>query len=144
MNSQLALEIAWDQAAFISKLNGGEAKIVALHLVPPGSDEHFIAQRRRDLVESLQLDGSPIELRIIPSADPVNEILAASEGFNEIVVGAPEERLLEQQLFGSVPQKVAEEATINVIMVKRYDRIKHGLLRRLSGGGAQKLGYGQD
>jgi nucleotide-binding universal stress UspA family protein len=143
-NSQLALEIARSQAAFASEHNGADARIVALHLVPPDSDEDFITERRRELSEVLNLDGSPIELRIVPSADPVNEILAAAEEFNEIVLGAPEERLLEQQLFGSVPQKVAEEAMVNVIMVKRYNRIKHGVLGRLSGRAARRKSYGQD
>jgi amino acid transporter/nucleotide-binding universal stress UspA family protein len=143
-NSKLALQIARAQAAFISAQNGGEASVVALHLVPPGSDERFIDTRRRNLAEELQIDGTPIELRIVPSADPVNEILTTAEDFDEIVVGAPEERLLEQQLFGSVPQLVAENTPVNVIMVKRHDRIKHGLLGRWSRRAPDRHSYGQD
>ncbi len=143
-NSKLALEIARSQAEYVTSQNGEEAEIVALHLVPPGVDSDSLAERRRDLVEELQLDGSPIELLIIPSDDPAGEILARSEKFDEIVVGAPEERLLEQQLFGSVPQKVAENAIVNVIMVKHHNPLKHGLLGRWLRRVPKNLSYGQD
>ena len=107
-------------------------------------DKTFIENRRRALTEVLQLDGSPIELRILPSEEPVQEILTLSEEYDEIVIGAPEERLLEQQLFGSVPQRVAENAIVNVIMVKRHDPIKHGLLGRWLRRVPKIQSYGQD
>ena len=132
-NSQLALEIALLQADFVESQGNGEAKIVALHLVPEGTNDKEIEDRRQSLVEEMALEGLPIDLRIICSNDPVRDILDYSEEFDEVVIGASEERLLEQQLFGSVPQRVAEEALINVIMVKRYNPIKHGLLGKWVG-----------
>jgi len=40
------------------------------------------------------------------------------------MVGATGERLFEQRLFGSIPERVAREATKTVIMTKRYWRLK--------------------
>jgi amino acid transporter/nucleotide-binding universal stress UspA family protein len=143
-NSQLALEIARSQAEYVSSQNGDEAEIVALHLVQLDADSTLIENRRKELTEELHLSGSPIELRMIPSEDPVQEILTMSERFDEIIIGAPEERLIGQQLFGSVPQRVAENAIVNVIMVKRHDPIKHGLLGRWINRVPNRQSYGQD
>lgn len=137
-NSQLALEIALLQAEFAATQGEREASIVALHLVPEGTKEKEIEDRRHNLYEEMALEGLPIDLQIIVSDDPVGDILTFSEEFDEIVIGASEERLLEQQLFGSIPQRVAEEALKNVIMVKRFNPIKHGLLGQWVGRRSQK------
>jgi nucleotide-binding universal stress UspA family protein len=140
----MALEVALTQAEFANTQLGEEIEIVALHLVPPDMDVKEIDIRRNKLIDELELEDLPIELRITPSRDVVNDILTYSEKFDEIVIGAPEERLLEQGLFGSVPQKVAEEAVINVIMVKRHQPIKHGILGRYLGRVPARKSYGQD
>jgi nucleotide-binding universal stress UspA family protein len=132
-NSKLALEIAFSQAQFAATQNGDETKIVAVHLVPIGLDRKEIEARRLELIDELELEDTPIELRIISCEHAVEAILNYAEEFDEIVIGAPEERLLEHKLFGSVPQQVAEDALVNVIMVKRHDPIKHGLLGRWLG-----------
>jgi len=143
-NSKLALAVALSQAGFAQAQTGEEAKVVALHLVPKEMNTKATEARRHKLIEELNLDTSNIELQIVPSSNVVNDILSTSEEFDEIVIGAPEERFLEQQLFGSVPQQVAENAQVNVIMVKRYDPIKHGLVGRWMGRVPVKKSYGQD
>ncbi len=127
-NTHLALEVALTQAEYVVDQTGEDAHIVALHLVDEGMDDKLMEERRQALMEEFSLEGLPVELRLIPGQDVVAEILAIAEDFDEIVIGASEERLLEQKLFGSAPQKVAEEALVNVILVKRHDPIKHGLL----------------
>ncbi len=52
---------------------------------------------------------------------------------DQIIIGASEERILEQSLFGSIPQRVAEDALCTVMMVKRHDPVKFGLRRWLMG-----------
>ena len=137
-NSKLALTLARSQARYTEKKTGGEVQITALHLVPPDMSERATETRRQKLIDELNLDTSIVELQVLPSQNLVQDILAAATDFDEIVIGAPEERLLEQQLFGSVPQKVAENSQVNVIMVKRHDPIKHGLVGRLDGAGTGK------
>ncbi len=128
-NTQLALDIALAQADYATS-QGEEVEVVALHLVSSGSDPKDIEETQRRLIDGLTLGDLPVELRVMPSDDIVEDILNYSEGFDEIVIGASEERLLEQQLFGSIPQQIAEEALTNVIVVKRYNPIKHGLFSK--------------
>ncbi|MBW8009617.1 MAG: amino acid permease [Chloroflexi bacterium] len=132
-NSNLAIEIALSQAQYAKTYDANETSIVALYLVPLNTDEKTIERRRSRLIEKLDLDGLPVELRILPSQNEAEDILAYAEDFDEIVIGASEEGLLGQQLFGSVPQQIAEDAQVNVIMVKHHNPIKHGLLGRLLG-----------
>lgn len=47
----------------------------------------------------------------------------------QLVIGAPEEGVLEQTLFGSIPQRAAEKASITVVMVKQHHPVKYGLKR---------------
>ena len=47
------------------------------------------------------------------------------------MVSAPREGLLEQRLFGSIPERLARECPKTVIMVKRYQPVKSRLARWL-------------
>ena len=143
-NSRLALRLALAQTDYVEKYVNGEPHITAIHLVSPGMDPTEIQIRRKKLIEELNLDVNSVELVILPSENVANDILVLSEDYDEIVIGAPEERFMQQQLFGSVPQKVAENAQVNVIMVKRYDPIIHGLVDRWFGRIPVKKSYGQD
>ena len=143
-NSKLALAIALSQAGFAVSQTGLEAKIVAVHLIPENMNGKSEEMRKQKLIDELNLDTTRIELQIVQSHSVVNDILRISEDFDEIIIGAPEERLLEQQLFGSVPQQVVENATVNVIMVKRHYLIKHGLVGRWMGRVSVNKSYGQD
>ncbi len=132
-NSMRAIEIALTQSQFVETQTGTPAEIVLLHLVRNGHTEAEIEQKRTSLIEDLSLGSLPIDVRVVRSKkeDLAEEILEHSEGFDEIVIGASEERPLEQRLFGSVPQRIAENTQVNVIMVKRHIPLKHGLLGRL-------------
>ncbi|MFQ5577817.1 MAG: universal stress protein, partial [Anaerolineae bacterium] len=132
-NARLALELAVTQAEAIGHSNGQPPDVVALHLLPGSTpvDEAAIEARRAAIIEALDIAGWPVEMRVAPANDIVRGILAAAAGFDQIIIGASEEGLLEQSLFGSIPQRVAEEALSTVIMVKRHDLVKFGLRRWL-------------
>ena len=91
----------------------------------------IVEQRQQTLADQLGIGELPIEIRVTLADDVVHGILDAAHGFDQIIIGASEEGLLEQTLFGSIPQRVAEEAMMNVIMVKRHDLVKFGLRRWL-------------
>ncbi|MEW6716268.1 MAG: amino acid permease [Chloroflexota bacterium] len=131
-NTQLALWIALSQADFVNMKGDGGAQVVAVHFVPADTDEGTISTIWQELREELALLNVPIDLRVVRGMDDdlVENILMYSEDFDEIVIGAADEGLLEQTLFGSIPQRVAEHAVVNVIMVKRYSPLKHGILGR--------------
>ncbi|HLF90860.1 MAG TPA: universal stress protein, partial [Anaerolineales bacterium] len=135
-NARLALQLAATQARFLENQTGESVQIVALHLIRENLNEQELEKRRHKLIETLNLSKLPVELKIVQSEKPdlAEEILAQAEDFDEIIIGASEEGLLEQRVFGTVPYRVAENSQVNVIMVKRYNPIKHGLL-------AKRLGF---
>jgi amino acid transporter/nucleotide-binding universal stress UspA family protein len=130
-NARLAIELAITEADAIEQQTGARPEVVALNLISgSSSDPH--KQRRIELLEELQTAQWPLELHIKPADDVVEGILREAANFDQIIVGASEERLLEQSLFGSIPQRVAEEALATVIMVKRHDPVRFGLRRWLA------------
>jgi amino acid transporter len=130
-NSRLALELALTQADALEQRGQPRPDIVALNLVLKRTNGQIVEQRQQTLVDQLGIGELPIEIRVTLAGDVVHGILDAAHGFDQIIIGASEEGLLEQTLFGSIPQRVAEEAMMNVIMVKRHDLVKFGLRRWL-------------
>jgi len=131
----LALELAITQAEAIEANGGVKPEVVALNLAMgvSANDTAAIEKQRQAIVALLDIEGWPLELRVEPAEDVVKDILRVAADFDQIIIGASEERLLEQSLFGSIPQRVAEEAMTTVIMVKRHDMVKFGLRRWLLG-----------
>jgi len=137
-HTRLAVEIAVAQAIYTAEKATKEGdphpQVVALHLIPREGDLKVAEERQRALMEQLAtITDFPVELRIVPGDDVVKDVLAYAKErqFEEIVIGASEEGFLEKAMFGSIPQRIAQQAEVNVIMVKRYNPLKHGLLRRL-------------
>lgn len=132
-NARLAIELAITEADAIEQRTGVRPEVVALNLILGSSDDGDAPkkQRRLDLLEELQTEKWPLELHIKPADNVVEGILQEAADFDQIIIGASEERLLEQSLFGSIPQRVAEEALATVIMVKRHDPVRFGLRRWL-------------
>jgi amino acid transporter/nucleotide-binding universal stress UspA family protein len=132
-NTRLALELAITEADSVEQRTGSRPEVVALNLLLDGATytDEALDQRRQALLAELNIDGWPIELRLVPADDVVKGILSQATGFDQIIIGASEERLLEQSLFGSIPQRVAEESLATVIMVKRHDEVRFGLRRWL-------------
>jgi nucleotide-binding universal stress UspA family protein len=132
-NTRLALELALTQADALEQSGQKRPEVVALNLILDGNrnDTTTLEQRRQTLLDELDIGDWPIELRLAFADDIVTGILTEAAGFDQIIIGASEEGLLEQSLFGSIPLRVAEEALATVIMVKRHDSVKFGLRRWL-------------
>ena len=131
-NTRLALQLAITEADAIEHRTGDRPEVVALNLMAAASDTDQRENRRLTLLRDLDIEEWPIELRVIPASDIVQGILHEAAHFDQIVVGASAEGLLEQSLFGSIPHRLAEEAMTTVIMVKRYNPVKFGLRRWLT------------
>jgi amino acid transporter/nucleotide-binding universal stress UspA family protein len=129
-HARLALELALIQAEAIKENNGGkEPEVVALNIMK-GADLNntaAIEERRETLIKNLDIKDWPVEVKVVVAEDIVQGILKQAADFDQIIIGASDEGLLEQSLFGSIPQRVAEEALTTVIMVKRHDLVKFGL-----------------
>lgn len=134
-NTRLALELAILQADAVAEMGLPRPEVVALHLVrgsdasTPEERQALVDERRRQLNHDLRLEELPLELQCIFADDVVATILDQAQGFDQIVIGASEEGLLEQSLFGSIPERIADEAQATVLMVKRHDPVKFGLRR---------------
>ncbi len=76
-----------------------------------GHSKEALEQRRQALLKELDIADWPLELHLAPADDVVRGILNEARGFDQIIIGASEERLLEQSLFGSIPQRIATEAS---------------------------------
>lgn len=127
-NARMALEIALTEADAIKARTGQEVAVQGLHIqrgsAPAETVEH-------DLRESLDIVGWPVPIKITTGDDVAATILQEAESFDQIVIGASAEGLLEQGLFGSIPERIGEEAAATVVMVKRHDIVKFGIRRWL-------------
>lgn len=128
-NTRLAIELAVTQADAYEQRDRKRPAVVALNLILDDANDEIVEQRRQALIDEFDLANLPLEVRLTHATDIVQGILNEATHFDQIIIGASEEGLLEQSLFGSIPQRVAEEAVATVIMVKSHDLVKFGLRR---------------
>ncbi|MFB6194624.1 MAG: universal stress protein, partial [Haloplanus sp.] len=108
------------------------ATVTVLHVVAPDDE----AARRRGQVTLDEtrrlLDDVPNETQLIEAADVADAIVAESADYDLTIIGATREGLLQQLVFGAVPETVGREAKSRVIMAKRYRGIASRLRRWFS------------
>jgi uncharacterized hydrophobic protein (TIGR00271 family) len=79
----------------------------------------------------LTLEDIHIEGKVIRSENVVEGIAHAGEAYDLTLLGASEESLIDQVLFGSIPEQVALKSETPVIIVKRYQGLPRLWLRRV-------------
>jgi hypothetical protein len=57
---------------------------------------------------------------VVPADDVVEGIVHEAANHDLVVIGATAERLFEQVLFGTIPERVALRAPVTVMMAKGY------------------------
>ena len=62
--------------------------------------------------------GVAAEAKVVTGTDIATTIIEASREYNLIVIGASNEWVLRQRLFGSIPDQVADKAMVSVLMVR--------------------------
>jgi nucleotide-binding universal stress UspA family protein len=75
-------------------------------------------------------------IRILSQPNEFEAIRDHADASDLLVVHAPVANVLEQRLFGSIPQRLAKESSRTVIMVKAHDPIQSKLGRLLGLGGS--------
>jgi CIC family chloride channel protein len=123
-HAALAVELAISQARQFKADTGEDGTITLLHVLPEDADNIAMAWAKRLLFDTARRHDYPLAQKVVRAPDPVSGILRETEECNLLMIGAAGERLSEQRLFGSIPERVARESTKTVIMTKRYWRLK--------------------
>jgi nucleotide-binding universal stress UspA family protein len=130
-HAPLALELADVQARRFEARNERPAIITLFSVVSPESGKEGVALGRMMLQSLAKAQGVQAEIKVVPHADIFQAIMDEAQQHNLVIVNAPRERLLEQRLFGSIPERLARECPKTVIMVKHYRPVRSWLARLL-------------
>lgn len=132
LHARLAIDLAIAQVRQYERQYPGRRSTITLLYVTPQDRNSGLMARGYELLRSLASGyDDPLEALVVTAPDVVTGILREAEEHNLVIIGATEERLFEQRLFGSVSERVARECSKTVIMVKRYRGPVRSWLRRL-------------
>lgn len=123
-HSQLALHLALDLAGRPSE---GEAtsgsSVTAIHIVPEARNgaNGTKAQVALDAALGHYQDRKKVSGKVLVSDDTAQAILdELAAGYDLVVMGTSREALIDRLLFGDIPQRVAEESDVTVIVVRSH------------------------
>ncbi len=134
LNSRRAIKLAVSMAR---QAEEGPAVVHLLHIMPPGlgaAGDGRTEQSLRELTEDI--DYPRLEKLIIKSEKVVESILEVARGADDrpasdmIVIGATNEPLFKRLLLGNIPEKIALEADVTTVVVKRRNSPLHSFLRQ--------------
>ena len=130
-NTRLAISLAIDQARSFSQRTGESPVITLLYICVPANACPEVQASGYELLRSLASDYDyPLEVQVTPADDVVDGIVAEAAHHDLVVIGATDERLFEQVLFGSIPEHVALRAPVTVMMIKGYKGPVRSWIRR--------------
>jgi amino acid transporter/nucleotide-binding universal stress UspA family protein len=121
VNSDLAINLAMDQARSYAAETGEQPVITLLYVCVPADATPEARARGFELLRSLSAGYDyPMEVDVVSDDDVVEGIVKDSANHDLLVIGSTAERLFEQVLFGTIPERVALRAPVTVVMVKGY------------------------
>lgn len=88
------------------------------------------AELSKQIDNKIDFDAISIEGRVIQSSNVVAGISEAGAEHDLLLLGASEESLIDQMLFGTIPEQVARESCTPVVIVKRYRGLSRLWLQR--------------
>lgn len=105
-----------DPEATPAQLKSGQLRIQnTIDAIHKEADKLHALQQDRAHYEAIPIDSMVIR------ADDISEGIArAGEEFDLVLLGASEERLIDQALFGTIPEQVARNCSTPTIMVKHF------------------------
>lgn len=107
----------------LSLIQGREGQVTLLNVVRSNrADKAAIEEAHRHIAQTVADLGSlaTVTARVDIASDPVSGIVAAAEEHDLILLGATEESILDQVLFGRLPEQVASRTRKPVAIVNRY------------------------
>ena len=130
-NTGLAIRLAIDQARRYSARTGASPIVTLLYICVPADAYPEARARGFELLRNLGSGYNyPLGVKVLPADDVVDGIVEESAQHDLVVIGATDERLFEQVLFGTVPERVALRAPVTVMMVKGYKGPVRSWIRR--------------
>jgi amino acid transporter/nucleotide-binding universal stress UspA family protein len=130
-NTPLVISLAIDQARQFSARTGEQSMVTLLYVCVPVDVGPEAQARAYELLRNLASGYDyPLEVAVTSAPDVVDGIVAESAHHDLIVIGATAERLFDQVLFGTVPERVALRAPVTVVMVKGYKGPVRSWIRR--------------
>ncbi|MBN1265366.1 MAG: TIGR00341 family protein [Anaerolineales bacterium] len=142
-NAPLAFRFA------LSLANEARGSITAAYIAHPDATAEELAageQRINQTIQALKLEAgklaelqegmtSPGEISyeslVIKAESVVKGIAEAGESFDLVLLGASEERIIDQMLLGTIPEQVARSSPQPTIMVKRFRGLRRYWLQRI-------------
>jgi CIC family chloride channel protein len=105
--------------------------VTVLHVLPPNPSEGDHIRGQHALADSVNgIEYSLLEKKLVEGPSPYETIMAESQGYELIVVGATEEPLFRNFLVGTLPERIARNAQTTVMMVKRRSGPLHSFVRQ--------------
>ncbi|WP_049934477.1 amino acid permease [Haloplanus natans] len=119
-------EFAAETARAIARVNDAHVRVV--YVADPAETDSTDAQSMLDSTTEL-LEGVDTSTDIIEDERVAEAIVDYTDDYDLTVIGASREGLLQQLVFGAIPETVGQRASGTVIMAKRYlgitSRITH-------------------
>ncbi len=112
--------IAAQLAMMLSQTYGSQ--VTALHVQLGRATSEQMEESRRRVAETLEgLDFSqPPEKKVIVAESVVEGVIQEAQGYDLVLLGASEEGLFDQFVFGSIPQQIAARVSKTAVIVRRY------------------------
>jgi nucleotide-binding universal stress UspA family protein len=130
-NTRLAISLAIDQARRFSERTGEEAEVTLLNICLPATAGPDAQARSYELLRNLSSAYKHrFEVKVVSADDVVEGIVKEATNHDLVIIGATDEGLFEQVLFGTIPERVTLRAPVTVMMVKRYRGPVRSWLRR--------------
>ena len=126
--------IAARLAMLLSEVYGSE--VTALYVQLGQATPERMEENRRRIAQTLNgLDFSrPPEQKVVIANSVVEGIVREAEGYDLVLLGASEEGLFDQFIFGSIPQQIAARVPKTAVIAKRYGGATEMWTRKLMRG----------
>jgi nucleotide-binding universal stress UspA family protein len=110
-------------ARFVAHLvQDGTTDVTLLHILEEGEEEDAVQHDVLDKVSTMMVEagiaGGLIRLRVEVADDPGDAIINIAKAYNAVVIGETEPSMREI-IFGNVPEQIAHEAEVPVMVVRR-------------------------
>ncbi|HSR34369.1 MAG TPA: universal stress protein, partial [Anaerolineae bacterium] len=130
-NTRVAIRLAIDQARCFAGRTGESPVVTLLYVCVPADADPEVRAQGFELLRSLASGYDyPLEVQVLSADDLVDGIVEESANHDLLIIGATAERLFDQVLFGTIPERVAFRTPVTVMMVKGYKGPVRSWIRR--------------